>query len=222
MRWLLAHPPATRVLFALDEMPSVALPHLNSYLATVGGAGMTVVFYAQALPQIEAIYGREAALSILANCPHQVYFPPRDPQTAELASRAFGTRFEAIDTPSGTGVHVQTQYRPALEVGQLLALPAGKALIFSRDLRFVADDDRSIVSSWLPDLPPPPTVQGSPPRRPLDQPRSKPDDGRSTGAASADQPPAKSPARNEYRNRSDQQSDRNRRSPDDETHERFW
>src|SRR5262249_18558946 len=103
MRQLLAHPARTRVLFPLDEMPSVALPHLAGYLATVGGAGMTFVLYAQALPQIEAIYGREAALSILANCPHQVFFPPKDSQTAAHVSRAYGTRFEVIELPSGTG-----------------------------------------------------------------------------------------------------------------------
>jgi type IV secretory pathway TraG/TraD family ATPase VirD4 len=47
---------------------------------------MTVVVHAQGLPQIEAFYGREQALAILANWPHQVSIPPRDPQTAKLVS----------------------------------------------------------------------------------------------------------------------------------------
>jgi hypothetical protein len=53
VRQILANPPGKRVLFAIDEMPTVALPNLTGYLATVGGAGITMILYAQALPQIE-------------------------------------------------------------------------------------------------------------------------------------------------------------------------
>jgi len=87
VRQLLAKPPGKRVLFAIDEMPTVGLPNLTGYLATVGGAGITMVLYAQALPQIQDVYGHEAALSILSNCTSQVFFPPREPHTAELISR---------------------------------------------------------------------------------------------------------------------------------------
>jgi type IV secretory pathway TraG/TraD family ATPase VirD4 len=33
-------------------------------------------------------------LSILSNCTSQLFFPPRDPHTAELISRSFGSRLE--------------------------------------------------------------------------------------------------------------------------------
>jgi hypothetical protein len=92
VRQLLANPPGKRVLFAIDEMPTVGLPNLTGCLATVGGAGITMVLYAQALPQIEDVYGHEAALSILSNCTSQLFFPPREPHTAELISRSFGSR----------------------------------------------------------------------------------------------------------------------------------
>jgi type IV secretory pathway TraG/TraD family ATPase VirD4 len=92
VRQLLANPPGKRVLFAIDEMPTVGLPNLTGYLATVGGVGLTMVLYAQALSQIEDVYGHEAALSILSNCTSQLFFPPREPHTAELISRSFGSR----------------------------------------------------------------------------------------------------------------------------------
>lgn len=68
VRDVLARKPARRVLLAVDEMPTVGLAHLSTYLATVGGAGITAVLYAQALPQVEAVYGRDDALSILSSC----------------------------------------------------------------------------------------------------------------------------------------------------------
>lgn len=208
IRQLLATPPASRVLVAIDEMPTVALPHLSGYLATVGGAGLTMLLYAQALPQIEAVYGREDALAILSNCSHQVFFPPRDPQTAELVSRAYGTKYAIAQLASGTGVHFQTQYRPALEVGQVMALGAGQVVVFSQELRFLAADSRSAVASWLGKLPPPPTVQA--PRPPDDSPRAP----ESAGPAE-DTTSTKRTARNDHR-------DRHERTRDEEQRGRYW
>ena len=38
-----------RVLFAIDEMPTVGLPNLTGYRATVGHAGITLVMYAEVM-----------------------------------------------------------------------------------------------------------------------------------------------------------------------------
>ncbi len=175
-RHLLTHPPGTRTLFAIDEMPTVALPHLTSSLATVGGAGMTMVLYAQSFPQIEATYGHEEALSILSNCTSQIYFPPRDPRTAELISQAFGTRLEIAEQRGwNTQANLpfplpqssySTRYHPALDVGEVLALPAGAVALFSRGLRHLAWGSQGIMSGWLPQLPPAPTVVAPQPSSP--------------------------------------------------------
>lgn len=216
LRQLLAHPPASRVLVAIDEMPTVALPHLSSYLATVGGSGITMLLYAQAIPQIEAVYGREDALAILSNCSHQVFFPPREPKTAELVSRAYGTHYQATQLASGTGgMHFQTQYRPALEVGQALALGVGQVVVFSQELRFLADDNRRAVSGWLRKLSPPPTVQ-APPSGSADVVRTSPaSDGPADRVEIGAEPPTEQPARNEHRNRRE-------RPADDDPRERYW
>jgi type IV secretory pathway TraG/TraD family ATPase VirD4 len=51
VRQILANPPGKRVLFAIDEMLRVGLPNLTGYLAAVGGAGITMILCAQALPR---------------------------------------------------------------------------------------------------------------------------------------------------------------------------
>ncbi len=222
IRQLLARPSAARVLVAIDEMPTVALPHLSGYLATVGGAGITMLLYAQAIPQIEAVYGREEALSILANCPHQVFFPPREPQTAELVSRAYGTKYEIAQLASGTGVHFQTQYRPALEVGHLLALTAGQVVVFSQEFRFIADDNRRTVSGCLGKLSPPPTVQPPTPAtsaRPISADPMVSGDSAPEGEGES---PSEKRARNEHRNRPSRREEPSERPPDDDPRERYW
>ena len=158
VRQLLANPPGKRVLFAIDEMPTVGLPNLTSYLATVGGAGITMVLYAQAVPQIEDVYGQQAALSILSNCTSQLFFPPRESSTAELISRAFGSRLELAASASVDAVSYSNRYRPELEPAEVMALPEGSLIVFSRGLRHIAQDSREAVRSWLPLLPAPPEV----------------------------------------------------------------
>jgi len=158
IRRLQAERPPARVLCAVDEMPTVGLPHLAASLATVGGAGITMLLYAQSVPQIEATYGREEALSILSNCTHQVFFAPRDPQTAQMVSEAFGSELE-VTTQFGTdSVGYATRYHPALEVGKVLSLPAGRVAVFSQGLRHVAGDSRGRMAGVLAHLPSPPAI----------------------------------------------------------------
>src|SRR5262249_48040290 len=73
-----------RPLLSVDEAPAVALPRLPTWLATVGGppAAVTCAVYTQSVPDLERVYGRDETRAILANCAHQVWFPPRDAATA--------------------------------------------------------------------------------------------------------------------------------------------
>lgn len=147
----------------------------------MGGAGITAVLYTQALPQVEAVYGRDDGPAILSNCPHQVFFPPRDPQTAKLLSELFGSALEVSETQGPSGSSYGTRYRPALEVGNVLALPAGCVAVFSQGLRLLAWDSRSSMGDWLAKLPPAPAV--SPPESPA------------VSTPPAPAPPAEPPAR---------------------------
>lgn len=139
-------------LFALDEMPTVALGNLDIYLATVGGYGITVLGYVQSLPQITEIYGRERMQAILGNFHHQVYYRPQDHDTAKYVSDQFGTELvvtENISTSTGSnaqhgGSHggggsrsqttsrsMQQAFQPALPPTQLTAMPIAATVVFT-------------------------------------------------------------------------------------------
>ena len=75
----------------------MALPRLPTWLATVGGppAAVTCAVYTQSVPDLERVYGREETRAILSNCAHQVWFPPRDADTARAVSELLGERLRA-------------------------------------------------------------------------------------------------------------------------------
>ncbi len=158
VRQLLANPPGKRVQFAIDEMPTVGLPNLTGYLATVGGAGITMVLYAQALPQIEDVYGREAALSIRSSCTSQLFFPLREPHTAELISRSFDSRLEVTQQATFDSISYGSRYQPEMEAAEVRSLSEGSLIVFTRGLRHIVQDCRKGVFNWLRQLPVGPEV----------------------------------------------------------------
>ena len=92
MRYHMNHTdPKHRLLVAVDELAAVRLRNLETYLATVGGYGITMLLYAQALAQLEGIYGRTGTEAILSNTAHQVWYPPNDMETARRISALYGT-----------------------------------------------------------------------------------------------------------------------------------
>jgi type IV secretory pathway TraG/TraD family ATPase VirD4 len=101
-----------------------------------------MVVYAQALPQIEDVYGHEAPLSILSNCTSQLFFPPREPHTAELISHAFGSRLEVTRQTTFDSNSFGSRYQPEMEGAEVMSLPEGSLIVFSRCLRHVVQDSR--------------------------------------------------------------------------------
>ncbi|MCP5085827.1 MAG: type IV secretory system conjugative DNA transfer family protein, partial [Rhodobacteraceae bacterium] len=65
MRYQLTQSEKQRVMFAIDELPAVGLHNVTNYLATVGGSGITLLLYAQAVSQLRELHGREGTQSIL-------------------------------------------------------------------------------------------------------------------------------------------------------------
>jgi type IV secretion system protein VirD4 len=146
----------TPTLCAIDELPAVGLRGLDTYLATVGSAGVTMLFYAQALTQLEQVYERAGARTILGNCHHQVFYPPRDVETAQYVSKLFGTTLTQTYSSnrglrtSSDGQHEQV--REALSVAELLALPeqavVALTMVGGRQVRLLGEriDPRTIFS----------------------------------------------------------------------------
>lgn len=164
------HPTREATLFAIDEMPTAALYNLDTYLATIGGYGATALIYMQSLAQLEEVYGPARARSILANCHHQLFYPPRDVPTAKYVSEMFGTELifpQSVSTSSslgygkGTGARTRSsttteRVAAALEVPQVLALPEGAVVLFTT---LAGQQDRLLAGRMNPildTLPPPP------------------------------------------------------------------
>jgi hypothetical protein len=94
MRFHMKHHAGVPLLVAIDELPAVGLRNLLTYLATVGGYGVTILLYAQTYGQLTQMYGREGVETLLANCRHQVWYPPADLTTADRMARLYGTELK--------------------------------------------------------------------------------------------------------------------------------
>ncbi len=94
MRFHVKHQTRTPLLVAIDELPAVGLRNLLTYLATVGGYGVTILLYAQTYGQLVQLYGREGVETLLANCQHQLWYPPADLTTADRMARLYGTELK--------------------------------------------------------------------------------------------------------------------------------
>jgi len=146
-----------RLLVVIDETAAVRMRHLDTYLATVGGYGITMLLYAQSLSQLEGIYGKPGANAILSNCAHQLWYPPNDFQTATHISDIFGTKLEpnrSFSTVSRTitnkegqlqrvpqqSVSESLQETPAFLPTQVMAMPKDKVFVLTehgQQIRFV-------------------------------------------------------------------------------------
>jgi hypothetical protein len=181
LRRLEAKPPQHRTLLALDEAPTVGLPCLSSYLATIRGerGGVTALVYCQSISQLEAVYGRAESEAIMSNfSAGQVFFPPRDLSTAQYLSRLFGEELEPTASSSGgasvstrgrsqTGSSssnwsVSTRYRRALTEAQALAMSEGSVAVFAAGKRAILVDSRTVLVRRLAQLAPPPEPEHVP------------------------------------------------------------
>jgi hypothetical protein len=165
----------------------------------VGGppAAVTCCVYTQSVPDLERVYGREETRAILSNCAHQVWFPPRDHDTARAISDLLGERLEleasasqsaqergaelgALGGPSGgsAGATLSLRRRPVLTPAQAAALPAGTVVCLSQGLRFLATDSRSALWRAVERLEPAPAPAPEPEASAADEaPGEAPTDG---------------------------------------------
>jgi type IV secretion system protein VirD4 len=78
------------VLLGLDEAGRVHIPRLNDLVSTVAGRGVSALVYVQDLSQFEATYGVANAKTIRSNCHTQLFYPPKDLETARYISNTCG------------------------------------------------------------------------------------------------------------------------------------
>ena len=166
----------TPVLFALDELPATALAKLDTYLATLGSYGGTLLLYLQTISQLDDVYGKAKAQTILGNCHTKLYYPPRDLPTAEHVSKVFGTELRLVRSDSHSagsggfgskhprGPQTSQSYTekevPALAATELDALPAEAVIVLAQAAQQVRVLAERLNPLWqLGTLPAPPALR---------------------------------------------------------------
>jgi len=165
----------THALFALDELPATALAKLDTYISTIGGYGGTLLLYLQTISQLDDVYGKAKARTILGNCHTKLYYPPRDMETAEHVAKVFGTELCYVRSDSSSsrpsasggqashGRQTSTTYAervaPALAPTELDALPACAVIVLAQaDKQYRVLAERLNPIPKLLSLPPPPAL----------------------------------------------------------------
>jgi hypothetical protein len=152
MRYKIRTASRTRTLFAIDELRHVGLHNLANYLATMRAFGSTLLLYAQALSQLESVYGAQEAQTIITNCAHQVWYAPNDPRTAQQISLVYGRKLHTslstdlnpyMDKASGSVSRLRYMegFQAGIDIAELLSLPADRVVVLARadrQYRFIA------------------------------------------------------------------------------------
>jgi type IV secretion system protein VirD4 len=84
------------VLLGLDEAGRVHIPRLDDLVSTVAGRGVSALVYIQDLSQFEATYGGANAKTIRSNCDTQLFYPPKDLETARYISSSCGAQSRKV------------------------------------------------------------------------------------------------------------------------------
>ncbi len=136
----LAKPRTTPLILSLDELPTIYLPQLPSWLNQKRENGLCSILGLQNLAQLEAAYGRENAEAIFTGCVTKCFFNPSNGAAAETFSKYLGeeeivnqrrSRSTSVKSGSSTSHSVEISKRPLYEPNQFNTLPAGKAVIIS-------------------------------------------------------------------------------------------
>ncbi len=102
------------LLVAVDELPTVGLRNVETYLSIVRGYKVSLLLYIQAYSQLVDDYGENKAQTILSNCQHQVWYPPTDTPTARRIEELYGTELR----PSLSTSQSLTKERMELDLGK--------------------------------------------------------------------------------------------------------
>jgi type IV secretion system protein VirD4 len=80
------------VLLLIDEAGRTAIPSLADHATTVVGRGISLWIAIQSLSQLETVYGKARAQTILDNVDTQLFYRPSNPATADYLEHALGRK----------------------------------------------------------------------------------------------------------------------------------
>lgn len=84
------------LLLGLDEAGRIQIPRLDDLVATAAARDISTLVYVQDLSKFAGTYGRTNANAILANCDTQLFYPPKDLETARYISNSCGAQSRKV------------------------------------------------------------------------------------------------------------------------------
>lgn len=134
--YIFIKPKKNRILFMLDEFPSLGkLGIVESAMSYIAGYGLKVLLIAQSLKQLEKIYGK--ANFFKANCSIQIYLTPNEIEDAEQISKTIGNKTVRVFTKQIKGAFdimpIKTESfvgRPLMTPSEVMTMPYENLLIF--------------------------------------------------------------------------------------------
>ena len=152
-----------KILFLIDEGGVTPIPELYDHIATCNGRGMSFEMGIQALSQLDAVYGKENAETILNNCA-KVIFRQESFSTAKIVSDWSGGKsaFASSQTKHGEQTSEGKQEReiPLMTPQEIRGMPDDDILIWVRGVRYpikakrVPLLEKEVITPSLPPAPP--------------------------------------------------------------------
>jgi type IV secretion system protein VirD4 len=90
------HKETIPILLGLDEAGRVHIPRLDDLVATAAGRDISALVYVQDLSKFAGTYGEANAKAILSNCDTQLFYPPKDLETARYISSSCGAQSRRV------------------------------------------------------------------------------------------------------------------------------
>jgi type IV secretory pathway TraG/TraD family ATPase VirD4 len=129
-----------RIWFVVDELPTLQkLKELESLITEgrkYGGCGLLAL---QSPSQLEEIYGRASAQTIIGNCATRIIFAEHDPEIAERISRSLGEceikeyqegiSYGAHEVRDGVTLSLQSKKMPIVSATEIQSLESNCAYI---------------------------------------------------------------------------------------------
>lgn len=127
------------LIVTLDELPSLYLPDLFKWLNESRSEGFCGLLGWQNMGQLEKIYGKDVAKTILGATGTKFVFNPGETESAQLFSNYLGeeelkTKQKSKSTGGGkssTSISEQDKQRKLLDPAQFLKLPPGKCVFIN-------------------------------------------------------------------------------------------
>lgn len=120
----------SQVMFILDEFANLGkLPEFQRMIAVFRSRNIALAPILQSLSQLESIYGKEDAQTIISNCDSWLILGGLRSEVAEEISKALGTSTIFTESISNNTSTVSAQSRSLMDASEITRLPKDECLV---------------------------------------------------------------------------------------------